>query len=115
MAETSVHKVNSNSSPKGVMGQKYLACGVSLSMRLWENLEPGDRSESSKRDYETAGYVIRGRAELKLGKQILLLEPGDSWIVPRGAEHSYRVLETFSAVEATHPPALVHGRDEQRR
>jgi mannose-6-phosphate isomerase-like protein (cupin superfamily) len=67
------------------MGQKYLACGISLAMRLWENVEPGKDHPPSVRDYETVGYVIRGRAELQLGNQSLLLEPGDSWIVPRGA------------------------------
>ena len=41
------------------------------------------------------------------------LEPGDSWVVPHGAEHSYKIVETFSAVEATSPPAEVHGRDEE--
>jgi quercetin dioxygenase-like cupin family protein len=41
-----------------------------------------------------------------------LLEPGDSWVVPKGASHSYRILEPFTAVEATCPPAAVHGRDE---
>lgn len=51
--------------------------------------------------------------ELKLGNQLLILEPGDSWIVPRRAKHSYRILEPFTAVEATHPPAVVHGRDEK--
>jgi quercetin dioxygenase-like cupin family protein len=44
--------------------------------------------------------------------QTIKLEPGDSWLVPEGAEHSYRVLEAFTAVEATAPPAQVHGRDE---
>jgi len=43
---------------------------------------------------------------------LILLNPGDSWIVPRGAEHSYKILETFTAVEATTPPAAVHGWDE---
>ena len=32
--------------------------------------------------------------------------------VPRGSTHTYKVLETFSAVEATSPPASAHGRDE---
>ena len=36
MAETSITKVNAKSSPKGSMGQKYLAAGVSMAMRLWE-------------------------------------------------------------------------------
>jgi quercetin dioxygenase-like cupin family protein len=47
-----------------------------------------------------------------MGGQKILLEPGDSWIVPRGASHNYRILEPFTAVEATHPPAVIHGRDE---
>ena len=112
MTETSVHKVNSGSSPKGKMGQKYLVCGVSLGMRLWEHVPVGKDHPATERDYETAGYVIQGRAELHLGGQTILLEPGDSWIVPRGANHSYRILEPLTAVEVTHPPAVIHGRDD---
>jgi quercetin dioxygenase-like cupin family protein len=41
-----------------------------------------------------------------------VLEAGDSWLVPAGAEHAYRILDEFTAVEATSPPAHVHGRDE---
>jgi quercetin dioxygenase-like cupin family protein len=41
------------------------------------------------------------------------LEPGDSWVVPRGAAHTYKILEPFTAVEATSPPAHAHGRDEE--
>jgi quercetin dioxygenase-like cupin family protein len=58
------------------------------------------------------GYVIRGKAELTLEGQTLLLEAGDSWTVPKGAAHGYRILEPFTAVEATCPPAAAHGRDE---
>src|SRR6266849_6208936 len=39
------------------------------------------------------------------------LASGVSYVVPRGARHHYRVLEHFRAVEATSPPAQVHGRD----
>ena len=42
----------------------------------------------------------------------MLLHPGTSWVVPKGSEHSYRILEEFTAVEATTPPAEVHSRDE---
>jgi quercetin dioxygenase-like cupin family protein len=65
----------------------------------------------ARRDHETIGHVIAGRAELAVEGQTLRLEPGDSWLVPAGAEHAYRVLEPFTAVEATAPPAQVHGRD----
>jgi quercetin dioxygenase-like cupin family protein len=115
MAETSITKVNAKSSPKGAMGQKYLASGVSMAMRLWEDEQPGQEKPASQRDYETVGYVIKGRAELHLGEQLVLLEAGDSWVVPLGARHSYRILEPFTAVEVTHPPAFVHGRDEKDR
>ena len=56
--------------------------------------------------------MIAGRAELHLEDQRLILEPGDSWTVPRGASHTYKILEPFTAVEATCPPAAVHGRDD---
>ena len=113
MADTSVTKVDGEKSPVGHMGQRYLASGVRLSMRLWLDREPGEAKPAVRRNYETIGYVLRGRAELTLEGQTVKLEAGDSWVVPNGAEHSYRILETFSAVEATSPPAEVHGRDEQ--
>jgi quercetin dioxygenase-like cupin family protein len=112
MPDTSVKKVDSAHSPKGEMGQKYLASGKSLSMRLWENEQPSDAKSEATRDYETVGYVIKGRAELHLEGQTILLEPGNSWVVPKDASHSYKILESFTAVEATSPPAHIHGRDE---
>jgi quercetin dioxygenase-like cupin family protein len=112
MTDKTVKKVSSGNSPKGQMGQQYLACGVRMAMRLWSD-EPSDQATSaSERDYEILGYVISGRAELQLEGQTILLEPGDSWLIPRGARHSYRILEPFTAVEATSPPARVHARDE---
>jgi mannose-6-phosphate isomerase-like protein (cupin superfamily) len=111
MADTSIKKVSSDFSPKGEMGQIYLASGKRVSLRLWRDEEPHAKG-SVRRDYETVGYVISGRAELTLEEQTIKLEPGDSWLVPAGAEHTYRIIETFTAVEATAPPAQVHGRDE---
>jgi mannose-6-phosphate isomerase-like protein (cupin superfamily) len=113
VSDTSVTKVKSQYSPRGEMGQKYLASGIGLSMRLWEDEQPGAPKPVTRRAYETVGYVIKGRAELHLEGQTVLLEPGDSWAVPKGAEHTYRILEPFTAVEATHPPAAAHGRDER--
>jgi quercetin dioxygenase-like cupin family protein len=112
MGDSSVTKVSSTTSPHGEMGQKYLATGIKLGMRLWEAEPAGEPKPQSRRDYETVGYVIEGRAELHLEGQTVLLEPGDSWVVPRGANHTYRILDTFTAVEATCPPAHVKGRDE---
>lgn len=113
MADTTIIKVNGAYSPKGELGQKYLASGKNVAMRMWENVEPSDADPPHARPYETVGYVITGRAELHIEGQLILLEKGDSWVVPKGASHSYKIIEAFTAVEATYPPAQVHGRDEE--
>jgi len=113
MGDTTIKKVNSNNSPVGTLGQKYLVSGVHISMRLWENEKPGGPNPQTTRDFETVGFVLQGRAKLQIEGQTILLEKGDSWLVPKGSSHSYTILEDFSAVEATYPPAQVHGRDEQ--
>ena len=111
MSDTTITKIDSRHSPKGSDGEKYLASGKHVSMRLWENEQPAEPKASAAREYETVGYVLSGRAELHLAGQMVLLEAGNSWVVPAGAEHTYKILESFSAVEATSPPAQVHGRE----
>jgi len=81
-------------------------------MRLWDEEAGSPKSEETARDYEVVGYVIEGAAELELEGQTIKLEAGDSWVVPKGARHSYHIKQHFRAVEATSPPAQVHGRDE---
>ncbi len=117
MTDKSITKVNAASAPRGAMGQKYLASGTQLAMRLWDSVEPGNDEPGNDepetlRDYETVGYVIAGRATLHLEGQSVSLEPGDSWTVVPGARHRYEVHEAFTAIEATSPPAHAHGRDE---
>lgn len=112
MSDTTIKKVTAKHSPSGEMGQKYLATGKTISLRLWEDESPATDKVERRRDYETVGYVVSGRAELYLEDQVAVLEPGDSWVVPAGAAHSYKIIEPFTAVEATSPPAEIHGRDE---
>lgn len=112
MSDTTIKKVNAKTSPKGEMGQTYLVSGTSMSMRMWDAEGSGEPKPEEKREYETVGYVISGKAELHLEGQKVLLEEGDSWLVPKGASHTYNILEAFTAVEATHPPARVDDRDE---
>src|SRR4030095_11979432 len=40
MGDTSITKVDSKNSPHGEMGQKYLASGTTISMRLWVDEQP---------------------------------------------------------------------------
>ena len=112
--DTTVTKIDSRHSPRGPEGEKYLASGVRVSMRLWDAEKPGDQTPRT-RSYEVVGYVLKGEAELHTEGQIVVLRPGDSYVVPPGALHHYRILQAFAAVEATAPPAHVHGRDEPPR
>ena len=110
--ERNVDNVSDDQASRGEMGQRYLASGESVSMRLWENEQPGETKPEARREYETVGYVLSGRAELRLEGETIPLSAGDSWTVPKGALHTYNILEPFTAVEPTSPPAEEHGRDE---
>jgi CBS domain-containing protein/uncharacterized protein (DUF2267 family) len=79
-------------------------------MRLWDE-RAGFTDVDRARDYEVVGYVLAGRAELSLEGQMVVLAQGDSYVVPRGARHHYRIIDDFRAIEATSPPAHVRGRD----
>ena len=112
MEDTTIKKIDARHSPKGDSGQKYLVSGITMAMRLWED-EPPQEKEEDANPYETVGYVLKGRAELHSEGQKVLLEPGNSWVVPEGARHRYKILEPFTAVEVTHPPARVDDREER--
>ena len=83
--DTTIIKVDSTHSPHGPLGQLYLVTGVGVGMRLWRDRPPGPPKPEVARDYETVGYVISGRAELHSEGQMVLLEPGNAWVVPRHA------------------------------
>lgn len=111
MTDKTITKIDSAYSPRGEAGQKYLASGKAMSMRLWDCEPDSSDKAESQRDYETIGFVLKGKAELHIEGQMVLLSAGDSWSVPKGSSHRYKILEAFSAVESTSPPAEVHGRD----
>ncbi len=98
-------KIDSASVAPDANGQIVLAAGERTAMRMWRDERPGAAKPATTRDYETVGYVLRGRAILHVEDQQIMLGAGDSWLVPADASHTYEILETFSAVEATAPPA----------
>ena len=111
MATDTITKINENEVTMNEHGQLHLAAGRSVGLRLWQEGPREHDKVATIRDYETAGYVMSGEAELEMGGQIVRLTAGDSWIVPAGAEHRYRVVNDFVAIEATAPPAHIVARD----
>jgi len=47
-----------------------------------------------------------------LDGQSVQCKAGDSWLVPKGAPHRYRIIDSIVAIEATSPPARLNNRDE---
>jgi hypothetical protein len=76
VTDTTIIKVDAAYSPKGAEGQRYLATGRTISMRLWENEPAGPEKPAVRRPYKMVGYVITGRAELKIKGQLVLLQHG---------------------------------------
>lgn len=74
------------------------------------DIGPGsaERQQLIALQLQDAGVLLNEKilyqARLHIGEQTVILNKGDSWVVPQGAEHIYEILETFTAVEATHPP-----------
>ncbi len=63
MADTSVSKIDSKTSPRGPDGRIYLASGTHASMCLWLDEAPSESKPPASREYETVGYVLKGKAE----------------------------------------------------
>lgn len=99
------------SSETGEMGQDYLATGKHVAMRRWQE-DRCDYGPEHTRDYETVGYLVSGVFELDMEGERAKLMPGDSWLIPSGAVHRYRIIEPIVAIEATCPPGRFAGRDQ---
>lgn len=103
--------VNEDNAKTGSMGQDYLACGEKVAMRVW-NEPAGDQGESSSRDYEIVGYLQQGELEVTIEGKKTHLITGDSWTIPQGASHQYKIVKDIVAIEATSPPGRVGHKDE---
>ena len=112
MRTSTLSKIPKTEARTGDMGQLYLAAGTDVALRMWDGEAASEGCESPARDYETVGFVISGKAELTIEGQTIELVKGDSWVVPKDTVHSYKIVEAFTAVEATTPPARCENRDE---
>lgn len=103
--------ISANDASIGDMGQGYLVSGKNVDLRRWDEAA-GNACQSTCRQYETVGYLISGQMEIEIDGQCATLKPGDSWLVPAGASHHYRIIENIVAIEATSPPGRFQHNDE---
>ena len=79
--------------------QKHLATQQNIGIRCWENEPPTELMVVEAREYKTAGYVIGGKADLYLQGQLIKLNAGDTWVVPKGVSYSYKITEAWRAIK----------------
>lgn len=101
------YKIKSGDAKKGAGGELMLAQGEKSAMRKWvETPAVNADKKTHAHNYETLGYVVKGKATLHIDGEEVSLAAGDSWSVPAKTKHRYEILsDDFEAVEVTTPPA----------
>ncbi len=73
------------------------SCGANFEFHITEIREDGTAQDDVHANEEHGFYCISGRALAKVDGEEFLMEPGCALWVPRGANHSFKVLggETY--------------------
>jgi quercetin dioxygenase-like cupin family protein len=95
--------MNTQSQGSDASAETDLVTGEHVALRRWDRETPRDWKPETTRPYETVGYVIEGRAVVRVAGTEREVGQGDSYVVPNGAAHSYKIVETFTAIEAIAP------------
>ena len=54
--------------------------------------------------HEQTGYLVAGRCRFQIGAEVRELSPGDTWMVPGGAEHEATALDDSVFIDVFSPP-----------
>ena len=86
-------------------GVDYLVGATGKRMMVTEMLfRPGQDVPPHSHPQEQSGYCVSGRFKLTIDDFTTEIGPGDTYVIPGGARHSYRISEDSLAVEVFSPP-----------
>ena len=90
---------------RGFKGVEFLvgATGQRTMVTLM-TFKKGQQVGTHSHPHEQAGYCVHGRFELTIDGVSTEIKTDDSYVIPAGALHSYRILGDASAVEVFSPP-----------
>ena len=89
----------------GARGERFLARGARVALRLWDHKPAGEVAPEHSNAYEYVAYVVSGRLRVRVGGgEPAEVGPGDSWVVPERTPYSFEVLAAATVVEAVSPP-----------
>jgi quercetin dioxygenase-like cupin family protein len=89
-------------SPLEGVSYKTLVHGDKTSLSLFR-LEKGAEIPPHSHPHEQTGYMVEGKMVFRVGEEEFIAEPGDSWSIPGGVEHSVSTLEDCLVVEVFSP------------
>jgi quercetin dioxygenase-like cupin family protein len=94
----------------GPRGEKLMAHGDTVALRVWEREPEGETSPEHANDYEYVAYVAAGALRVRIGDDDAQeVRAGDSYVVPAGTSYSFDILEAATVVEAVSPASAVGG------
>ena len=94
----------------GSRGEKIMAHGDAVALRVWEREPEGETSEEHSNSYEYVAYVAAGALRVRIGEdEAQEVREGDSYVVPAETPYSFEVLESATVVEAVSPAEALRG------
>lgn len=67
-------------------------------------MQNGSKLPAHSHPYEQTGYLLKGKIVLTIGNNSYDVNPGDSWCIDSGVEHSADITEDSEALEIFSPP-----------
>jgi quercetin dioxygenase-like cupin family protein len=94
----------------GPRGERLLAHGDTLALRVWDHEPAGEQSPEHSNDYEYVAYVTDGSLRVRIGDDDAQeVGAGDSYVVPANTPYTFEVLQAATVVEAVSPPSALGG------
>jgi quercetin dioxygenase-like cupin family protein len=90
------------SNPVEGIHQKTLAYGQNTLMTEFV-LYANSKLPRHSHPHEQTGYLVSGRIRLFIDQDVFDCQPGDSWCIPGGVEHSADIIEDALAIEVFYP------------
>ncbi len=96
---------------KDSVNYKTLLEGVKMRPLVYEEktllcefeLKKGHALPPHNHPYEQTGYLISGKLNFRINNEWQIVETGDSWCVPKNAEHEVEILENSHVLEVFSP------------
>ena len=104
----SQHVVQSSDARTGDRGERLLARGEQVALRVWEHEPAGETAPEHANPYEYVAYVTAGAMRVRIGgAEAVEVGAGDSYVVPADTPYAFEILDRATVVEAVAPPGAL--------